>query len=133
MADASADRIIRSREHKGENVTQDMQTRIQRMFLGDAVFALSFVAVLWIVVAFVFFNIIAIADDGAITAVLAIGGALVLLFNTAAIVAMISHYSHEKSFIYGLDIRHLDEMRAARARTSREDLGDAATVPAAGN
>ncbi len=34
-----------------------------------------------------------------------------LLFNTASIWAMISHYSEDKEFIYTLDIKHLDAMR----------------------
>lgn len=95
-------------------MTERMQTRIRKMFLKDAIWACSFVVVLWLVVLFVFSEIIALTDDTGIRTVLAIGGGLVLLFNTAAIIAMVKHYSHDKDFIYGLDIRHLDEMKAAR-------------------
>jgi hypothetical protein len=28
---------------------------------------------------------------------------------------MLSHYSHDKHFIYGLDLKHLDEMRSRRS------------------
>jgi hypothetical protein len=45
---------------------------------------------------------------------LAISGALVLLFNTAAIVAMIVHYSHDKENIYSLDLRYLDLMKKTK-------------------
>jgi len=38
----------------------------------------------------------------------------VLLFNTASIVAMLRHYTSDKHFIYGLDLKHLDEMRRAK-------------------
>lgn len=38
-------------------------------------------------------------------------GAVVLLFNTAAIVAMLRHYREDRDFIYGLDIKFLDEAR----------------------
>lgn len=93
----------------------DMKARIRAMFLGDAVWAVCFVAVLWVVVGFVFFAITRIVPDKGVTVALVVGGGLVLLFNTAAIAAMLRHYAHEKNFIYGLDIRHLDEMRAARA------------------
>ena len=97
-------------------MSEDMKIRIERMFAGDRLFAWAFVVVLWAVVLFVFVQIYAIIGGGPIATVLIIAGALVLLFNTAAIAAMIRHYSHEKSFIYGLDIRHLDEMRTAKKR-----------------
>ena len=93
-------------------MTQDMKKRIQSMFLKDAIWACAFVAVLWIVVLYVFFQITALTTEGGVDTVLAIGGGLVLLLNTAAIVAMINHYSHDKDFIYGLDLRHLDMARA---------------------
>ncbi len=34
-----------------------------------------------------------------------------LLFNTASIFAMISHYSGDKDHIYGLDLHYLDAAR----------------------
>lgn len=95
-------------------MTEDMRIRIDRMFRGDTIFAYGFVAVLWVVVIFVFLSVLALIGGGAITTVLVISRALVLLFNTAAIIAMIRHYAHEKDFIYGLDIRHLDEMEEAK-------------------
>lgn len=97
-------------------MSEDMKLRIDRMFAGDRLFAWGFVAVLWVVILFVFIKVYAIIGGGTIATVLMVAGALVLLFNTAAIAAMIRHYGHEKSFIYGLDIRHLDEMRAAKKR-----------------
>lgn len=97
-------------------MTQEMDDRIQKMFRGDAWFAWAFVAVLWAVVVFVFFRVSMLTGSGAIQIVLLIGGGLVLFFNTAAILAMVRHYAHEKRFIYGLDIRHLDEMRRMRGR-----------------
>ena len=37
-----------------------------------------------------------------------------LIFNTAAILAMLRHYREDRDFMYGLDIKFLDEARAAR-------------------
>ena len=96
-------------------MTETMRKRIQSMFMWDAVWALAFVAVLWIVILYVYFQISPLTEDGGVDTVLVIGGGLVLLFNTAAIVAMIRHYSHDKDYIYGLDIRHLDAARDAAA------------------
>ena len=45
---------------------------------------------------------------------LLIAGAFVLVFNTAAIVAMLRHYREDRDFMYGLDIKFLDAARARR-------------------
>jgi hypothetical protein len=45
---------------------------------------------------------------------LVIGALAVLIFNTASIAAMLSHYAVDKQFIYGLDIRALDAMKARK-------------------
>lgn len=96
-------------------MTETMRARIQSMFMKDAIWALAFVGVLWTVVLYVFFQITPLTSDSGVDIVLVIAAGLVLLFNTAAIIAMIRHYSHDKDYIYGLDIRHLDEARAAAA------------------
>lgn len=93
---------------------RDMDARINSMYWGDIIFAWGFVAGLWATYLFVFFKVTAVINNNEIWNVLAIGGGLVLLFNTVAIIALVNHYTHEKRFIYGLDIRHLDEMRAMR-------------------
>ena len=49
--------------------------------------------------------------DGDVKIVVLVAAAAVLVFNTAAIVAMVSHYREDKEFIYGLDIRHSDAFR----------------------
>ena len=43
--------------------------------------------------------------------ILLISGGLLLIFNTASIWAMLRHYADDRDFIYGLDLKHLDEMR----------------------
>ena len=95
---------------------ESMKIRIEKMYRGDVIFALAFVFALWCAVIFVYYSISAQLSGGALSTVLLVSGALVLLFNTAAIIAMVRQYSHEKDFIYGLDIRHLDEMRAAQGK-----------------
>lgn len=88
--------------------------RVQSMFSGDRIWAFGAVIVLWCVYAFTFWQLSQhVAEDGVLQA-LAIAGGLVLLFNTASIIAMIVHYSHDKEHIYGLDIHYLDEMKKAK-------------------
>jgi hypothetical protein len=91
-----------------------LNTRIDKMHGRDRMGALAFVVVLWVVVAFVLFTIWPAIADGTIRTILLIAAAVLLVFNTAAIVAMLRHYAGDKHFIYGLDLKHLDEMRRAK-------------------
>lgn len=96
----------------GEGVdARSLETRIERMHQGDRRGAIAFVVGLWVAVLFVLFTMWPLVGDGGIRIVLAVAGIAVLAFNTAAIVAMLRHYHDDKHFIYGLDIKHLDEMR----------------------
>jgi hypothetical protein len=92
-------------------VGASMQSRIDRMYARDRLWAWAFVIVLWIVLAFVYFAVSATIQDGTARVVAAIAAVLVGIFNTASIAAMISHYGHDKNAIYELDIRHLDANR----------------------
>lgn len=92
-------------------MAESMQARIDAMFRRDKLWAFGFVLVLWAVLAFVFFSINPLIPDNTMRVVIAVAAVILALFNTASILAMISHYSHDKNFIYELDIRHLDEAR----------------------
>lgn len=95
-------------------VAVTLERRIDRMHQRDRMGALAFVVVLWLTVLFVLFSVWPAIESGAIRTILVVAGGLVLLFNTAAIVAMLRHYHGDKIFIYSLDIMHLDEMRRRR-------------------
>jgi hypothetical protein len=88
--------------------------RIDRMHGRDRIGALAFVIALWVVILFVLAAIWNQVTDGTIRTILVVAGGLVLIFNTASIVAMLRHYASDKHFIYGLDLKHLDEMRRQR-------------------
>jgi len=92
-----------------------MSQRIDSMYAADRLWALGFVLFLWATYFFVFFAIGGINQDESIFTAMLIGGALVLVYNTASILAMIKHYKEDKAYIYSLDIRHLDEMRHDKA------------------
>lgn len=96
-------------------MSSDLSARIDAMFRLDRLWAWGFVAVLWGVVGFVLFMIYPLATDGTVRTVLIVAAALLATFNTASIAAMVHHYAHDKEFIYGLDIRHLDASRHAAA------------------
>jgi hypothetical protein len=89
----------------------DLDQRIETMYRSDCRGAWTLIALLWITILFVLFMTWPYIPDTTIAIVVAIGAIAVLVFNTAAIAAMVKHYEEDKEFIYGLDIRHLDAMR----------------------
>lgn len=92
-------------------MAQDMQARIQAMYAQDRLFATGFVVALWIVVFFVLLAVRPYITSPGVEIVCWIAALLLVLFNTAAIVAMIRHYAEDKQHIYSVDIQHLDAGR----------------------
>ena len=91
--------------------TGELSARIDSMFARDRVWAWGFVVVLWIVVIFVMLEVRQYMTDGSIELVSWISAAILLLFNTASIFALVRHYGHDKEHIYSIDIKHLDAGR----------------------
>ncbi len=85
-----------------------MEERIDKMFAGDKFVAGVLVVGLWLTVFFVMLAVRGFIADKSIEMVCWAGAAVLLLFNTASIVAMIKHYGQDKAHIYAIDIRHLD-------------------------
>jgi hypothetical protein len=81
------------------------------MYRSDVRGAMLFVAVLWVTVLFVLFMVWPYISNGGIKTIIALAAAAVLIFNTAAIVAMLRNYASDKDFIYRLDIENLDAAR----------------------
>ena len=102
---------IYDRPAEGAPVKGAYDSRIDRMHGSDRLGALAFVVALWAVVLFVLYAIWPNIANYTIRTILIAAGALLLVFNTAAVVAMLRHYESDKHFIYGLDLKHLDEMR----------------------
>ncbi len=87
----------------------DLNQRIEAMYRGDVRGAWLFVAVLWIAILFVLFMSWPYIPDSGVRIVVVLSAAAVLIFNTASIAAMVKNYADDKHFIYGLDIKMLDE------------------------
>jgi hypothetical protein len=88
--------------------------RIDSMHRRDVGIAWAFVIALWLAIVFVLWATWDIAPSGAARSVLLVGGLVVLAFNTAAIMAMLAHYREDRDFIYGLDLRFLDDLKSRR-------------------
>lgn len=84
------------------------------MHQSDVRVAWAFVLGLWFSVIFVALATWNFAPNGLARVILLIGGAVILVFNTAAIMAMLRHYREDRDFMYGLDIKFLDAARAAK-------------------
>lgn len=93
----------------------DLEPRIERMYRRDQWIAVILVAVLVATLATVFLAIGPLAGTPGVRAALAIAGILLVLFNAASVGAMLRHNREDRTFIYMLDIQHLDEYRIDRA------------------
>lgn len=82
--------------------------RIASKSSGDRMWSLVAVLVLWLLYAFVFYEVKGEAGSQEVIWALAVSGGLVLLFNTAAIFAMLVHLNEARDEIYGLDLHYLD-------------------------
>ena len=90
---------------------QKLAQRIDAMFRQDKLAAGALILVLWLTILFVMLAVRPFIPDPQIEALCWVGAALLLLFNTASIIAMIKHYGEDKAHIYAVDIRHLDAGR----------------------
>lgn len=89
----------------------DLNSRIEAMHKRDVQVAWVFVIGLWVSVIFVAMATWSLAPSSDARVLLLIGGAIVLVLNTGAIMAMLKHYREDRDFIYGLDIKFLDAAR----------------------
>lgn len=92
----------------------DLNQRIEAMHGRDVKVAWAFVIGLWVAVVFVAWATWSLAPSSGARTLLLIGGAIILVFNTAAILSMLRHYREDRDFMYGLDIKFLDEARSAK-------------------
>lgn len=85
------------------------RARIDAMYKGDRLWSIVLLLLLILSVGFVFLMVLPFATPEILGA-LVVGGGLLIILNTASIIAMISHYSEDRDHIYGLDIHYLDQM-----------------------
>ncbi len=88
--------------------------RIASKLSKDCIWASGLLLALWLLYVFVFYEVLPNTGENYVGLALAISGGLVLLFNSASIIAMIKHYSEDREYIYGLDLHYLDIMRKTK-------------------
>ncbi len=92
----------------------DRDPRVEAMFSRDCFAAFLAVATVWAVYAFVFWRMAAQFQGSGITLLMLALAGVVLLLNTAAVIALVRHYREDKAAIYGTDIYYLDRIAAER-------------------
>lgn len=92
----------------------DINKRMNDMYLRDCLMAWFDVGLLWAAVIFVLVAILSIVQEPSIRLVLYVASFMLMLFNTASVFAMTKHFKEDKDYIYGLDLKHLDANRAAK-------------------
>jgi hypothetical protein len=103
---------FQSRANAGGRV-YNLEPRIERMYRRDRLIAILLVLLLMATLGCVYGEVSRwVSAEVRIT--LALSGALLMLFNAAAIAAMLKHNREDRTFIYSLDIKHLDEHRTRR-------------------
>ncbi len=98
----------------------ELRHRIDAMFARDRGWALVLVVFLWVTTGVVFFGVQSLITIPGIKIALIVSALLVLIFNTASMLAMIRHYESDKDFIYGIDIRHLDAQRSEATQRTQQ-------------
>jgi hypothetical protein len=92
----------------GTIMADELKQRIESLYQSDARGSVLLIVLLWATILFVLIMTWPYIPDAGIKVVVVIAAAAVLIFNTAAIAAMVSHYRADKDFIYGLDIKNAD-------------------------
>ncbi len=91
----------------------DIEPRIERFYRRDQWIAVLLVLALVATLCRVWWATEFFASR-TVRALLAGAGALLIAFNGSSIWALLKHNREDKTFIYTLDIKHLDEHRVAR-------------------
>lgn len=91
-------------------VPAHLRDRVDRMFWRDSRVAITLVVVLWLTIFFVILAVRPYMPPG-VEIVCWVSAAILLLYNTSSIVAMLRHYAEDKGHIYPIDIHHLDSRR----------------------
>jgi hypothetical protein len=92
------------------DVPEHLRGRVDKMFRGDSRAAITLTTVLWLTIFFVILAVRSYMPPG-VEIVCWIAAAILLLYNTASIVAMLRHYADDEAHIYPIDIHHLDARR----------------------
>jgi len=99
-----------------ERTDDDRNRAIASMVTKDRGIAIAFVALLWLLIAFVLLTLGDIIDTAGVRAVLIVAALVQVVLVTGGVASLIRHNSRERLRIYGPDLDHSDFNRAAKRR-----------------
>lgn len=88
--------------------------RVDGMFRRDCVAAFGAIAAVWALYAFIYYTLHEIFGELGLNPLMSGLALTILLLNLAAVIAMIRHYSEDRTAIYSRDLYYLDMLRAQR-------------------
>jgi hypothetical protein len=95
-------------QKKSKGLDPATAARAEAMHARDRHCALIILAALWATLIYTYAVVPHGFFSSPIGLVLAVSGALLLLFNTSSVLAMLSHYREDRDHIYGQDLHNLD-------------------------
>lgn len=96
-----------------------IESRIDALARRDKLLAVTFTALMWLVMIFVFVVASSIAPSTAVSVVLLLSMIVLGIFNTSSIISMVRTYAANKDHIYRQDILNLDRAARLRGRENR--------------
>jgi archaellum biogenesis protein FlaJ (TadC family) len=113
---AAAEEALAPADAEGE---RSVRRQMDTLYARDRWMAIAMVVALIVVLPFVYIALWDNMPSAATKVVLAVSGAVLLIYNVASMVALVRNYRRDKDFIYRRDVAHLRELRVAR-RGARE-------------
>jgi len=94
---------------------EDVSAQMEGMLKRDRLMAMGFVVAMLVALPFVLIAVWNDVPSNGIRVVLVVSCAVVLVYNVASIVALVSNYRRDRDFVYRRDVAHLRERAALRA------------------
>lgn len=77
-----------------------MEKKIQKLYTTDCVTMMLFLAIFWLLLIYIAFNVIALASEPAVKGVIIAAAALIAAFGTASSIAVLVHLRKNQRQIY---------------------------------
>ncbi|VTZ26847.1 conserved hypothetical protein [Methylocella tundrae] len=100
-------------------MAQHDDPRVDGMFRRDAIGALPAVVLVWLLYAFTYYTLSEVFNQLGLSALMGGLALCVLVLNASSIIAMIKHFSEDRTAIYSRDLYYLDLLRTNRAGGSK--------------
>jgi hypothetical protein len=114
-ADAALAAVEETLHPQDRAAEEDVSAQLEGMLKRDRLMAMGFVAAMLVALPFVLIAVWNDVPSNGIRVVLVVSCAVVLVYNVASIVALVSNYRRDRDFVYRRDVAHLRERAALRA------------------